>query len=140
MQKFSNCGYTKSVDLGSSPFLYSEPQNTFVYEGYYGNAVMMGNNGSVLSECSTICSNDTTTTRIIDTSNCFGISCCQTDIPQYLKSYNMNLRGLEREMGGDRACGSTYLLDKNSHQSARDGYSYIPTSLQWILSYHDHEQ
>ncbi|PWA55323.1 wall-associated receptor kinase [Artemisia annua] len=149
MQKFSNCSQkTKSVDLGSSPFLYSISHNTFVYEGYCGNAVMMDNNGSVLTGCSTTCINDTTTTGIIDTSNCFGINCCQTKIPQYLKSYSMKLTRLERQMSGDGACGSAYLLDKESDpegshllsQSTRDGTSYIPTSLQWILSYHDHEQ
>ncbi|GJS31056.1 putative serine-threonine/tyrosine-protein kinase catalytic domain-containing protein [Tanacetum coccineum] len=49
MQKFSNCSQTKSVDLGSSPFLYSKSHNTFVYEGYCGNAVMMDNHDSVLT-------------------------------------------------------------------------------------------
>nr|GEX46890.1 wall-associated receptor kinase [Tanacetum cinerariifolium] len=140
MQKFSNCSQTKSVDLGSSPFLYSKSQNTFVYEGYCGNAVMMDNHGSVLTGCSTTCSNDTTTTGILDTSNCLGINCCQRKIPQYLGSYSVNLTGMERQMGGDGICGSAYLLDTNSHRSARDGTSYIPTSLEWILSYHDREQ
>ncbi|GKF22447.1 hypothetical protein Tco_0074769 [Tanacetum coccineum] len=65
----------------------------------------------------------TITTGNIDTSNCFGMSCCQTKIPQYLKSYSMNL-SMERQKGGDGVCGSAYLLDKNSHQSARDGTSY----------------
>ncbi|GKE14192.1 wall-associated kinase family protein [Tanacetum coccineum] len=133
MQKLSNCSQTtKSVDLYSSPFLYSKSHNTFVYEGYCGNAVMMDNHGSVLTGCSTTCSNDTTT----DTNNCLGINCCQRKIPQYLESYSMNLTG----MGGDGACGSGYLLDKNSHPSARDGTSYIPTSLEWFFSYHDREQ
>ncbi|GKC98121.1 wall-associated kinase family protein [Tanacetum coccineum] len=125
MQKLSNCSQTtKSVDLYSSPFLYSKSHNTFVYEGYCGNAVMMDNHGSVLTGCSTTCSNDTITTGNIDTSNCFGMSCCQTKIPQYLKSYSMNLTGMERQKGGDGVCGSAYLLDTNSHQSARDGTSY----------------
>ncbi|GKC51940.1 wall-associated kinase family protein [Tanacetum coccineum] len=146
MHKFSNCSQTsESVDLGSSPFLYSKSYNTFVYEGYCGNAVMMDNHGGVLTGCSTICINDTkyNTTGIIDTSNCFGISCCQTKISQYLESYSMNLTSIERQKGGDDVCGSAYLLDKRnhlSHQSARDGTSYIPTSLQWFLSDHDREK
>ncbi|GJY75603.1 wall-associated kinase family protein [Tanacetum coccineum] len=143
MHKFFNCSQTsESVDLGSSPFLYSKSYNTFVYEGYCGNAVMMDNHGGVLTGCSTICINDTkyNTTGIIDTSNCFGISCCQTKISQYLESYSMNLTSIERQKDGDDVCGSAYLLDKNSHQSARDGTSYIPTSLEWFLSDHDREQ
>ncbi|PWA47026.1 wall-associated kinase family protein [Artemisia annua] len=142
MQKFSNCSQTtKSVDLGSSPFLYSKSQNTFVYEGYCGVAVMMDNHGSVLTGCSTTCSNDTTTSGIIDTSNCFGISCCVTDIPQYLESYSMNLTGMESQMGGDGACGSAYLLDNSYTEGSNLSHqSYVPTSLQWIISDGDQDQ
>ncbi|PWA72121.1 wall-associated kinase family protein [Artemisia annua] len=141
MQKFSNCSQTtKSVDLGSSPFLYSKSHNTFIYEGYCGNAVMMDNHGSVLTGCSTTCSNDTTKTAagIIGTSTCFGINCCQSKIPQYLESYSMNLTGMEKQMGGDGVCGSAYLLNTNSY--AEGSISYVPTSLQWILSDRDQDQ
>ncbi|PWA86085.1 wall-associated receptor kinase [Artemisia annua] len=143
IQKFSNCSQTtKSVDLGSSPFLYSKLHNTFIYEGYRGGAVMMDKHGSVLTGCSTTCSNDTTTTGIIDTSNCIGINCCQTKIPLHLESYSMNLTGMERQMGGDGACGSVYLLDKDSYNEGSNlsHQSYVPTSLQWILSVSDRYQ
>ncbi|CAI9265950.1 unnamed protein product [Lactuca saligna] len=70
----------------------------------------------------------------------FGITCCQTRLPYYLKSYSMDLTGLERQ-GGDEACGSAYLVDKKSYDEGRfSGKSvagdntYIPISLLWTLS------
>ncbi|PWA64708.1 wall-associated receptor kinase, galacturonan-binding domain-containing protein [Artemisia annua] len=100
MPKFSDCGHTSSVDLGSSPFLYSKSHNKLVYEGYCCNVFMMDDHGSFLTGCFTACYNDTTTV-IINAKNCFGINCCQTTIPHYLKSYRMSLTALENHIGGD---------------------------------------
>ncbi|PWA43372.1 wall-associated kinase family protein [Artemisia annua] len=109
---------------------------------------MMDNHGSVLTGCSTTCNNDTTTTVIIDTNKCFGINCCQTTIPRYLKSYRMNLTGLESQLAEDGGCGSAFLVDKNLYDngsisrqsSAGEGSSYVPTSLLWTLSDHDKDR
>nr|GEU73138.1 wall-associated receptor kinase-like 8 [Tanacetum cinerariifolium] len=140
MQKFSDCSQVinSSVDLGRSLFLYSKTHNKFVYEGYCGNAVMMDDDGSALTGCSTTCNNDTTTTVIIDTNKCFGINCCQKTIPRYLKSYRMNLTGLESQLGGDRGCGSAFLVEQDldderrfSRQSfAEEGRSSYVSTLQ----------
>ncbi|GKA31025.1 wall-associated kinase family protein [Tanacetum coccineum] len=140
MQKLSACSQTtKSVDLGSSPFLYSKSQNKFVVEGC-GNSVIFGDHGSVLTGCSTTCDNHTTTTAMDRNSKCLGINCCETTIPHYLNSYSVNLTGLER-LDGDRACGSAFLVDKNSYDEVRfSGKSFIPTSLLWTLGYLDSKQ
>ncbi|PWA55322.1 wall-associated receptor kinase [Artemisia annua] len=151
MRKFSDCSETsKSVDLGSSPFLYSKSHNKLVYEGYCGNAFMMDDHGSFLTGCSTACNNDTdTTTVIINAKNCFGINCCQTTIPHYLKSYRMNLTASENQIGGDGGCGSAFLVDQNSYDkgsfsrqsfAAEGSSSNVPTSLLWTLSDHDIDQ
>ncbi|KAD7478391.1 hypothetical protein E3N88_01527 [Mikania micrantha] len=129
MPKISGCGQIMSIDLGRSPFLYSKPHNNFVVEGC-GNAVMT-DHGSVLTGCSTSCVNGT----VSNENTCLGISCCQTTIPYYLKSYTMNLTRLEGH-GGDGGCGSAFLLDKNSSDDPfvmRDG-SFVPVSLLWTLS------
>ncbi|GKC55860.1 wall-associated kinase family protein, partial [Tanacetum coccineum] len=120
MQKISNCSQTKSVDLSTSPFVYSKSHNRFVFEGC-GNAVMMGDHGNVLTACSTTCSNvNTTTTVSVHRNNkCVGINCCETTIPRYLKSYSMNLTSLERHVGGDGTCGSAFLVDQNSIEGSR---------------------
>ncbi|GJR13754.1 wall-associated kinase family protein [Tanacetum coccineum] len=136
MQKVSACSQTtKSVDLVNSPFLYSKSQNKFVVEGC-GNGVFMGDDSNVLTGCSTTCSNHTTTSTAVtvNTNNtCVGIDCCQTTIPHYLNSYSIILTGLEG-LDGDRACGSAFLVDKNSYDKGRfSGKSFIPTSLLWTL-------
>ncbi|PWA56143.1 protein kinase-like domain-containing protein [Artemisia annua] len=143
MQKLSACSQTtKSMDLASSPFLYSKSHNKFVVEGC-DNGVILGDHGSVLTGCSTACSNHTTTSTgvTIDTNNtCFGINCCETTIPHYLNSYSMILTGLGR-LHGDVACGSAFLVDKNSYDEVRfSRKSFIPTSLLWTLGYHDFKQ
>nr|GEV10739.1 wall-associated kinase family protein [Tanacetum cinerariifolium] len=150
MQKISNCSQTNSVDLSTTPFVYSKSHNRFVFEGC-GNAVMMGDHGNVLTACSTTCSNvDTTTTISVHRNNkCVGINCCETTIPHYLKSYSMNLTSLERPVGGNGTCGSAFLVDENSyiegsrlsHQSSvAEGGSYVQTSLLWTISDLEHLQ
>ncbi|KAK9062326.1 hypothetical protein SSX86_019512 [Deinandra increscens subsp. villosa] len=128
--KISDCqnsSQTNSIDLGDTPFLFSKSHNIFVYEGC-GNAAMM-DNGSVLTGCSTSCRNDT----VSDTTNCFGKSCCQTTIPHYVNSYNLNL---ERSGDPNGSCGSAFLVDDNMYAN-RSSYNrstaFVPTSLLWTL-------
>ncbi|KAK9062317.1 hypothetical protein SSX86_019503 [Deinandra increscens subsp. villosa] len=135
MPKISDCqnssSQTNSIDLGNTPFMYSKSHNKFVFEGC-GNAALMDNK-SVLTGCSTNCRNDT----LNDRTNCFGISCCQTTIPHYLTSYNINM-----EMSGDldgQTCGSTFLVDDNQGSFNRS-IGFVPTSLLWILEKGDFEQ
>ncbi|PWA49619.1 wall-associated kinase family protein [Artemisia annua] len=107
-----------------------------------GNGIL-GDHGRVFSRCSTTCSNHTATNTAVtsNTNNtCFGINCCETTIPHYLNSYSVNLTGLER-LHGDRACGSAFLVDKNSYDEVRfSGKSFIPTSLLWTLGHLDLKQ
>ncbi|GJY78220.1 wall-associated kinase family protein [Tanacetum coccineum] len=140
MPKVPACSQTtKSMDLDNSPFLYSKSQNKFVVEGC-GNGVILGDHGNVLTGCSTICNNHTTTSVMDRNNKCLGINCCETSIPHYLNSYSVNLTGLER-LDGDRACGSAFLVDKNSYDEVKlSGKSFIPTSLLWTLGYLDLKQ
>ncbi|KAM0038861.1 putative protein kinase RLK-Pelle-WAK family [Helianthus debilis subsp. tardiflorus] len=122
-----------SIDLSRSPFFFSK-SNKFVFKGC-GTASMM-NNGSVVTGCSTTCDNVT----LRDKHNCFGIGCCETAIPQYLKSYNIHLTGLEEE---DGACTSAFLVavdtsyDKGKYPDSfivRRNSSVIPMSLLWTIT------
>ncbi|KAF5789174.1 putative wall-associated receptor kinase [Helianthus annuus] len=139
--KTSDCGnlvqsssQTTSFDLGESPFWFSKSHNKFVFEGC-GTAAMM-DGGSVVTGCSTACPGVT----FSDRNNCFGIGCCKTAIPYYVKSYSINLTGLERQ-GDDGGCGSAFLVDETLYNQGRfsDPYifkntSVIPTSLLWTLT------
>ncbi|KAK1410845.1 hypothetical protein QVD17_37386 [Tagetes erecta] len=124
---------TMGIDLGRSPFLFSKLQNKFVFEGC-GNAVIM-DNGSVITGCSTACRNFTHSNR----NKCFGISCCQTTIPHYFKSYDIKLTGFEEE---DEGCGAAFMVDETLYDQRRvaDPFnvtrdtSFIPVSLTWTLT------
>lgn len=105
-----NRSQISGMDLGRSPFFFSKIQNKFVVEGC-ATAFISDNIGSVVAGCSTSCRNDT----ISESNNCFGINCCQTRIPHYVKSYNMNFTGLGRQGGDQGACGYAFLVDKNSY-------------------------
>ncbi|KAD7478341.1 hypothetical protein E3N88_01477 [Mikania micrantha] len=131
-----NSSKIMGVDLGGSPFLFSR-YNKFVFKGCR-NAVMMMDNGSVLTGCSTTC-------RFITLENrkkCFGTGdCCETNIPYYFKSYGIKILigGLEEKVGG---CGSAFLVDETSyHQESwfSDIWNSttslnIPVSFRWTLT------
>ncbi|KAK1410831.1 hypothetical protein QVD17_37372 [Tagetes erecta] len=110
------------MNLGRSPFLFSKIHNIFVLKGC-GVAVLMDNE-SVVTGCSTACLNVTHR----DENKCSGNGCCQTKIPRYLKSYNINME----TQGEGGTCGSAFLVDRSFYASLFD--SYIPISLLWILS------
>ncbi|KAJ0656683.1 putative wall-associated receptor kinase, galacturonan-binding domain-containing protein [Helianthus annuus] len=120
-----------SIDLGRSPFLFSKSHNKFVFEGC-GNAVMM-DNGSVVTGCSTYCRKGS----FEEEHKCYGINCCETTIPHYLKSYVMNLTGLH----GTGDCGYGFLVDENSYLRGRFSVAAkkasVPISLTWILTSSD---
>ncbi|KAI3781137.1 hypothetical protein L2E82_11138 [Cichorium intybus] len=122
-----------SVDLGESPFLFSREDNKFTVEGC-GNAVIL-EQGNLVTGCSTICQNQTTNQR----NNCYGINCCQTTLPYYLKTYNIDTTGLQSQSPGG-VCGSAFLVDDQrysvgrfSGQSAFVDNSFVPISLRWTL-------
>lgn len=121
-----------NLDLGLSPFLYSKAHNKFVFEGC-GNAIMMDQGNRVLTGCSTNCHNATPSNG----NKCFGTGCCQTTIPHYLKSYNVNIT---TQAVNDKACGSAFLVDETSYVEGRFSYDkslYVPISLLWTLSESD---
>ncbi|KAD7478323.1 hypothetical protein E3N88_01459 [Mikania micrantha] len=125
------------VDLGGSPFLFSN-YNKFVFKGC-GNAIMMMDNGSVVTACSTACHGGVTH-ELNDRDKCFGMGgCCETRVPYYFKSYSIHLSGLE-EKGG--ACGSGFLADENHQENwfsvGQNTTSYdIPVSFLWTLTASD---
>ncbi|KAJ0853486.1 putative wall-associated receptor kinase, galacturonan-binding domain-containing protein [Helianthus annuus] len=126
-----NMSQIMSIDLHGSPFLFCSYYNRFLFNGC-GNAVMM-DKGSVLTGCSTSCLNETVSERNND---CFGISCCQTTIPHFIKSYSINLTGLGRDGG----CGYAFLVDVDSYlkgkfsiQSVAANDALIPMALMWTL-------
>ncbi|XP_071728447.1 wall-associated receptor kinase-like 9 [Rutidosis leptorrhynchoides] len=114
-----------SVDLGWSPFWFSSDDNKLVLEGR--GHVVISDNGNVLSGCSATY-NDTSIRTVNEKYTCLGITCCQTTVPYYLKSYAVKLTGR------DKSCESAFFVDKNSY--VRDGNisDVVPVILLWTLS------
>ncbi|KAJ0711587.1 putative protein kinase RLK-Pelle-WAK family [Helianthus annuus] len=124
-----NSSQILTVDLGGTPFLFSQEHNKFTVEGC-GNAVILEQD-NLLTGCSTICQNISTTNR----NSCYGINCCQTTIPYYLETYSVNISGLASR-GPDGACGSAFLVDERSYSVGRflAGNAFVPISLKWTLT------
>ncbi|KAK9050457.1 hypothetical protein SSX86_030572 [Deinandra increscens subsp. villosa] len=134
----SDCNQTNSVDLGTSPFLYSKLHNKFVFEGC-GSALITMDHGSLFTGCSTTCRNDSAADD--KHSSCHGNRCCQTAVPHYLKSYSTNLTGFKRLGGESDNCRSALFVDENSYNEGRfsfgeDNSSYVPISLLWTLPHY----
>ncbi|CAH1433429.1 unnamed protein product [Lactuca virosa] len=142
----SECGdpiRNSSVELGESPFLFSRDDNKFTVEGC-GNAVILDQGENLVTRCSTICQNQTTNQR----DDCYGVNCCQTTIPYYLKTYTIDTTSLKRQdSGGTGVCGSAFLVDRFSYPAGRfSGQSaivdnlFVPVSLRWTLRRVDIDQ
>ncbi|KAM0038684.1 putative protein kinase RLK-Pelle-WAK family [Helianthus debilis subsp. tardiflorus] len=123
-----NSSKATSFDLSGSPFLYSKIRNKIVFEGCGVASIMY--NGSVVTGCSTACLNFTHSDR----NNCYGIGCCETTIPKFLKSYSIQLTGLEGQ-GANGGCGSAFLVDATSYDPVSlKNTSFTPVSLLWTLT------
>ncbi|KAD7478306.1 hypothetical protein R6Q59_007754 [Mikania micrantha] len=132
-----NSSEIMGVELNGSPFFFSNTHNKFVFKGC-GDAVMIMDNGSVVTACSTACRGGVTHD---DRNKCIGMGdCCETKIPYHFQSYSINLSligSLEEEDGG---CGSAFLVDKTSYDQgtwfsvSRNTSSFnIPVSFRWTL-------
>lgn len=89
----------------------------------------------MVTGCSTICQNQTTNQR----DDCYGVNCCQTTIPYYLKAYTIDTTSLQRQSPGG-VCGSAFVVDEQmylpgrfSGKSAIFENSFVPISLRWTL-------
>lgn len=125
-----NSSQILSVNLGGTPYLFSQEHNKFTVEGC-GNA-FIEKQGDLLTGCSSICENRTINQR----NNCYGVNCCQTTIPYYLESYSVDVSGLNRQVS-DGVCGSAFLVDEVLYSAGRSSmvanYSFVPISLRWTL-------
>ncbi|KAK2994960.1 hypothetical protein RJ640_027864 [Escallonia rubra] len=117
-----------SNGLEGTPYLISDVNNKFTVLGC-GNAVL-GQDGIVLAGCSSLCNQNSMT----QVSGCYGINCCKTTIPFFLRRYNINVL-----TQGD--CLSAILVDENwiaGYNFSDPRYfvkniDHVPVVLQWTL-------
>ncbi|KAF8404144.1 hypothetical protein HHK36_009024 [Tetracentron sinense] len=135
-------GQNASVDLRESPFFYSDTYNTFVVIGCdnLGFSIL---NGVVMGGCLAICNISVSSKLISDQFNgvvngCYGINCCQTQIPIRLGTFNVNITspGVKSTQYG---CRSACLAEKNWFSNSTWNYfiedfrqvRYVPAVLEW---------
>ncbi|KAD7478346.1 hypothetical protein E3N88_01482 [Mikania micrantha] len=124
-----NSNHIPSIDLGNSPFLFSGKHNMFRVEGC-GFAALL-NDGKVIAGCSTTCTNYSYN---IETHHCIGLGCCLTQIYGNLKSYSMDLTGLNM-VDEDGACGSAFLGESRLSPIKRTGNGYYANTTMTLIWY-----
>ncbi|KAF8404165.1 hypothetical protein HHK36_009045 [Tetracentron sinense] len=133
---FSGGAEYARVNLSGSPFFYSDTYNRFVSTGCNHVAYTI-QNGAVIGGCMSFCNISNTIPN-----GCFGIGCCQTQIPFRLQIFN----ALITEKGSVRfekdECRSAFLVEKNWFSNlSDDDYSvefrqvrYVPAVLDWGIA------
>ncbi|KAL8246528.1 hypothetical protein R6Q59_007744 [Mikania micrantha] len=120
------------VNLGDTPFLFSKSHNKFIVEGC--GAANISTGGNVLTGCSTICSQQSVNFK---KNSCYGINCCQTNIPYYLEDYSVNVMRNKSCLSAFLVADNSYVDDLFSGQSVAGDSSSIPVVLRWTLSDND---
>ncbi|KAF8404142.1 hypothetical protein HHK36_009022 [Tetracentron sinense] len=129
-------GKNPRVDLRGSPFFYSETYNRFAATGC-DNLAFTILNGKVIGGCMSICN-----VSGILANGCNGISCCQTQIPFRLQTFNVNITstGVIDEQYG---CRSACLVEKNWFSNSTwdyfmfhfpDQVRNVPAVLEWGIA------
>ncbi|CAI9271798.1 unnamed protein product [Lactuca saligna] len=140
----SNSSQLLNIDLGDTPFLFSKSHNKFIVEGC-GAAVILSN-GNALTGCTPTCFQKPVSYRRRD---CFGINCCQTNVPYYMKTFSVNITTSSRQMTGykSRSCVSAFFEAADSYvrqffpgQSGVGSNSFVPLVLRWTLTENDISQ
>ncbi|KAL8246545.1 hypothetical protein R6Q59_007761 [Mikania micrantha] len=89
------------------------------------------NDGKVIAGCSTTCTNYSYN---IETHHCIGLGCCLTQIYGNLKSYSMDLTGLNM-VDEDGACGSAFLGESRLSPIKRTGNGYYANTTMTLIWY-----
>ncbi|KAJ9166539.1 hypothetical protein P3X46_021279 [Hevea brasiliensis] len=113
----SNCSDKTSnirgVSLSDSPFVFSDASNRFTAMGCDNYAMLLQGLGNTVGGCLSICLSGSNTT----TSGCYGLNCCQAEIPPYVQSFEANMTnpfGHTEDRGG---CKSAFMVDQDWFKS-----------------------
>ncbi|KAF2299726.1 hypothetical protein GH714_002864 [Hevea brasiliensis] len=113
----SNCSDKTSnirgVSLSDSPFVFSDASNRFTAMGCDNYAMLLQGLGNTVGGCLSICLSGSNTT----TSGCYGLNCCQSEIPPYVQSFEANMTnpfGDTEDRGG---CKSAFMVDQDWFKS-----------------------
>ncbi|XP_076894075.1 wall-associated receptor kinase-like 22 [Bidens hawaiensis] len=129
-----NCsGRTDHLDVNftNTPFTYSSTSTRFTAIGC-NNLALISRLTTVIGGCISLC-------NITEPDNtCFGILCCQTNIPPSLKFINASLGSIESR-NDQRGCKYAFMVDVDWFANLTDIYEVqnmpsVPAVLDWRLS------
>ncbi|KAA8542204.1 hypothetical protein F0562_023356 [Nyssa sinensis] len=116
------------VSLMETPLFFSGTHNRFTAMGC-DNLALITRQDTVIGGCMSICN---ITSR---ESTCFGINCCQTTIPPFLKFINASLRSIDPN-NDQKECKYAFMVDQEWFTNLTDPYvvqnlENVPAVLQW---------
>ncbi|XP_048226943.1 wall-associated receptor kinase-like 22 [Ricinus communis] len=130
----SNCSNKSStsteVSLLGTSFLFSNESNRFTTIGCDSYA-MLTQSGNTVGGCLSIC-------RDNSSSGCYGLNCCQTTIPPYVQSFEVNITNPFNSDGDGRdRCKSAFMVSQNWLASKSTNLDevrqmdHVPAVLDW---------
>ncbi|KAK8701916.1 hypothetical protein V6N13_020294 [Hibiscus sabdariffa] len=97
-----NCGgretNNQGVDLRGSPFFYPQEGNIFIAAGCNNRALLAGIDPKIIG-CVSACIGDKLFGTSDRTKACNGRTCCQTEVPSSLKTFNATIDGGSHSQG-----------------------------------------
>uniref|UniRef100_A0A2P2MW57 Kinase n=1 Tax=Rhizophora mucronata TaxID=61149 RepID=A0A2P2MW57_RHIMU len=116
---------TQEIDMSGTPFVYSSAHNRFTATGC-GNYALLRNDTDPIGGCHSFCYNGS---RKSD--GCYGLGCCQTTIPPYIKSFISNIEEVSRDFCDDL---TAFIVDQDWFDPAQPNPElpeYVPAVLEW---------
>ncbi|KAK3015592.1 hypothetical protein RJ639_007401 [Escallonia herrerae] len=117
-----------NVDLQRSPFMFSITYNRFTAMGC-NNVAVINWNGAPAGGCMSFCQAGT------EGSGCYGINCCQTTIPRYLRFFNTTFTSIHNR-SKQGACKYAFIVEQEWFTNLTSPYTAatmhrVPAVLDW---------
>ncbi|EEF34810.1 wall-associated receptor kinase 2 [Ricinus communis] len=115
--------FDQIITLGDGPFRFSDIRNKLTATGCDSLAFMTDAEGDFGSGCVSLCNGPVNFTK---ESSCGGYGCCQTSIPQSLKTLNISLTSPNSRMNvwDFNPCGFAFLADQRNFNVSNLNLTY----------------
>ena len=132
----SSCSSRSTVDLSNVPFSFSGILNRFTAVGC-DNIALLKNDKTIVGGCMSYCNNGPLNGSQQGAVGCYGLYCCQTEIPSSLKVLNVSFQGTET---GDKDCNYACIVEQKYLETKLEqniavlkAVGYVPALLEWII-------
>lgn len=130
--------HSVSIDLSQGPYMFSDTQNMFKAIGCDTMGLVLNNKTTYGAACISLCDE---MASLADNSSCSGSGCCQTSIPQGLKSLYISSLSLfnHKNVSDFNPCGYAFLADKRTFKASDWKISGLPDRnasdvvVEWVV-------